>query len=60
MLPTNHIMLKTRPLTVIGKHPVSALQELCAKKGWGSPDYDLISETGPSHMKSFMYRVRLH
>ena len=41
----------------IGKHPVCALQELCSKKQWDPPSYDIVSETGPQHMRTFVYKV---
>ena len=41
-----------------GKHPVSALQEICAKKRWDPPHYDLVSSSGPSHQMSFSYKVQ--
>ena len=50
----------TPPTTIIpstGKHPVSALQELCTKKHWPTPVYELVNESGPGHMKTFLYRV---
>lgn len=40
-----------------GKHPVSALQEICAKKHWDPPHYELVTDTGPSHHMSFCYKV---
>ena len=40
-----------------GKHPVCALQELCSKKQWDPPSYDIVSETGPQHMRTFVYKV---
>lgn len=41
----------------LGKHPVSALQELCSKKQWDPPSYEMVSDTGPAHMKCYIYKV---
>ncbi|KAK3098793.1 hypothetical protein FSP39_023165 [Pinctada imbricata] len=43
-----------------GKHPVSALVELCNKRRWGAPDFQLIHESGPDHKKHFLYKVIVH
>ena len=40
-----------------GKHPVSALQEICSKKRWDNPVYTLIDHGGPAHNKTFSYEV---
>jgi hypothetical protein len=48
------------PSCFVGKHPVSVLQELALKKHWDPPSYELVSETGPSHMKSYMYKVKVN
>ena len=42
-----------------GKHPVSALQELCARKRWEPPRYDLKHDAGPAHLKLFLYQVHM-
>ena len=44
-------------LGVSGKHPVSALTELCTKRRWGAPAFELINETGPAHKKMFLFKV---
>ncbi|CAI8058112.1 Protein Son [Geodia barretti] len=44
---------------VQGKHPVSALQEICAKKHWDPPHYELVTSAGPSHNMNFLYKVVL-
>lgn len=31
--------------------------ELCAKRKWGAPDFDLVFEHGPAHKKQFVYKV---
>jgi dsRNA-specific ribonuclease len=41
-----------------GKHPVSALTELCNKKKWGSPEFIMVHESGPDHKKNFLFKVR--
>ena len=43
-----------------GKHPVSALQELCARKRWDPPRYDLKQDVGPAHLKLFLYQVHMY
>ncbi|XP_023233076.1 protein SON-like isoform X2 [Centruroides sculpturatus] len=43
-----------------GKHPVSALMELCSKRKWGAPEFQLIDENGPDHRKTFLFRVRIN
>ena len=42
---------------IVGKHPVSALQEICAKKHWDPPHYELLELGGPAHKKNFLYKV---
>lgn len=44
-------------LAFTGKHPVSALGELCNKRKWGPPHYDLVHESGPAHKKDFLFKV---
>ena len=44
-------------LSNVGKNPVSILHELCAKKKWGQPLYDLVNEVGPDHRKNFTFKV---
>ncbi|OWF55829.1 Protein SON [Mizuhopecten yessoensis] len=39
------------------KHPVSALMELCNKRRWGPPDFQLVHESGPDHKKHFLFKV---
>lgn len=43
-----------------GKHPVSALTELCSKRKWGAPAFELVSECGPAHRKNFLFKVRVN
>ncbi|XP_071136451.1 protein Son-like isoform X2 [Mytilus edulis] len=40
-----------------GKYPVSALVELCNKRRWGSPDFQMVHEGGPDHKKNFLFKV---
>jgi len=42
-----------------GKHPVSVLNELCSKRHWPPPRFDLMEEIGPAHHKSFRFKVQL-
>lgn len=36
---------------------MSALQEICAKKHWDPPHYELINSSGPSHQMNFLFKV---
>lgn len=40
-------------------NPVGTLQEMCSKYNWTPPSYDLTSETGESHMKTFIYECKV-
>jgi len=40
-----------------GKHPVSALVELCNRRRWGAPDFQVVHESGPDHKKNFLFKV---
>ena len=42
---------------VQGKHPVSALMEICDKRHWGAPQFTVVSESGPEHKKNFLFKV---
>nr|XP_054753792.1 myb-like protein X [Lytechinus pictus] len=42
-----------------GKHPVMALNELCNKKRWGKPNFEVVREDGPAHRKNFVFKVRI-
>lgn len=44
---------------VEGKHPVSHLGELAAKRKWIQPMYAEVEDTGPPHQKQFLFRVSL-
>ncbi|XP_013421780.1 protein SON-like [Lingula anatina] len=48
------------PKDLSGKHPVSALVELCNKRRWGSPNFQLVFEEGPSHKKNFLFKVKVN
>jgi dsRNA-specific ribonuclease len=39
------------------KHPVSLLNEICSKKRWPEPRYELVSADGPAHLPMFKMRV---
>ena len=45
---------------VTGKHPVSALGELCNKRRWNQPKYDIVHESGPAHDKTFKVKLSLN
>lgn len=42
-----------------GKHPVSALVELCSKRKWSPPDFEMVFDCGPDHKKNFLMKVLL-
>ncbi|XP_055949381.1 protein Son-like [Argiope bruennichi] len=43
-----------------GKHPVSALMELCSKRKWKPPLYTVIKDEGPPHKKQFLFKVEVN
>jgi len=43
-----------------GKHPVSSLMELCTKRRWGEPTFELCFRHGPPHRPNFIYKVTLN
>ncbi|ELT98408.1 hypothetical protein CAPTEDRAFT_158003 [Capitella teleta] len=43
-----------------GKHPVSALMELCKRRRWATPTFDQVSEHGPPHRKMFLFKARVN
>lgn len=43
-----------------GKHPVSALMEICNKRRWQPPEFLLVHDSGPDHRKHFLFRVNMH
>ncbi|CAE1258726.1 SON [Acanthosepion pharaonis] len=51
---------KSLAVEVAGKHPVSALVELCSKCKWGTPLFQQVEEKGPDHKKSFMFKVTVN
>ncbi|XP_062303725.1 protein SON isoform X1 [Osmerus eperlanus] len=42
---------------MLGKHPVSALMELCNKKRWTPPEFVMVHHSGPDHRKNFLFKV---
>ena len=52
----NHTVLKD----LSGKHPVSAIMEVCSKRRWNAPDFVLVQSQGPAHHCSFMFKVKKH
>ncbi|XP_016422171.1 ribonuclease 3-like [Sinocyclocheilus rhinocerous] len=40
-----------------GKHPVSALMEMCNKKKWPQPEFVMVHHSGPDHRKNFLFKV---
>ncbi|KAI5090167.1 protein SON [Silurus meridionalis] len=49
----NLVMMKD----LLGKHPVSALMELCNKKKWQQPEFIMVLHSGPDHRKNFLFKV---
>ena len=43
-----------------GKHPVSALMEICNKRRWQPPEFLLVHDSGPDHRKHFLFRVNMN
>ncbi|KAK8724299.1 hypothetical protein OTU49_011327 [Cherax quadricarinatus] len=43
-----------------GKHPVSALVELCSKRKWSPPDFEMVFDCGPDHKKNFLMKVMVN
>lgn len=43
-----------------GKHPVSALMEVCSKRRWGQPEFTLLTDPGAGNNRSFLYKVRVY
>ena len=41
-----------------GKHPVSALMEVCSKRRWGQPEFTLLTDPGAGNNRSYLYKVR--
>ncbi|XP_006812746.1 protein SON-like, partial [Saccoglossus kowalevskii] len=39
-----------------GKHPVSALMEICNKRKWPPPEFNLVHDSGPDHKKNFVFK----
>ncbi|RXG51928.1 Protein SON [Armadillidium vulgare] len=46
--------------TLQGKHPVSALVELCSKRKWGPPEFEIVFDSGPDHKKNFLIQVHVN
>ncbi|XP_033836656.1 protein SON [Periophthalmus magnuspinnatus] len=42
---------------LMGKHPVSALIELCTKRKIMQPDFVMVHHSGPDHRKNFLFKV---
>ncbi|TKS74088.1 Protein SON [Collichthys lucidus] len=43
-----------------GKHPVSALTELCNKRRIMQPDFVMVHHSGPDHRKNFLFKVTVN
>ncbi|XP_015217306.1 protein SON [Lepisosteus oculatus] len=42
---------------LLGKHPVSALMEMCNKRKWSPPEFVMVHNSGPDHRKNFLFKV---
>ncbi|MPC29236.1 Protein SON [Portunus trituberculatus] len=55
---------KKQPIPLVkdlsGKHPVSALVELCSKRKWSPPDFEMVFDCGPDHKKNFLMKVMVN
>ncbi|XP_061081981.1 protein SON-like isoform X2 [Conger conger] len=45
---------------LLGKHPVSALMEMCNKKKWAPPEFVMVHDSGPDHRKNFLFKVMIN
>ncbi|XP_062236967.1 protein SON [Platichthys flesus] len=45
---------------LMGKHPVSALIELCNKQRIMQPDFVMVHHSGPDHRKNFLFKVTVN
>ncbi|KAK1876738.1 Protein SON [Dissostichus eleginoides] len=45
---------------LMGKHPVSALIELCNKTRVMQPDFVMVHHSGPDHRKNFLFKVTVN
>uniref|UniRef100_A0A3P8SL26 SON DNA binding protein n=1 Tax=Amphiprion percula TaxID=161767 RepID=A0A3P8SL26_AMPPE len=43
---------------LMGKHPVSALIELCNKRRIMQPDFVMVHHSGPDHRKNFLFKIQ--
>ena len=43
-----------------GRHPVSALMELCSSKKWLPPEFVEIGEDGPPHQRRFLIKCNVN
>jgi len=46
-------------INLIGKHPVSLLNEFCAKRKWDIPKFNTLDVSGLGHRKTFIMTVSL-
>ena len=52
----NEILNHINRSMVRGQHPVSILQELCVKRKYSAPLYEIIHEDGPAHKPIFLIK----
>ncbi|XP_069959795.1 uncharacterized protein [Cherax quadricarinatus] len=51
---------KLRAKDLVGKHPVSALIEVCTNRSWPAPVFEVVSEEGPVHKKTIIMKVTVN
>ena len=60
-LPSNlQNQVSNKPSGLFEKHPVSVLQELCTRRLWNPPIYNLVYNEGPDHLREFQYEVSVN
>lgn len=46
--------------SVLDKHPVSVIHELCNRRRWDPPKFQQVLNVGPDHLKHFLFMVRVN
>jgi len=57
---TGGVVTMTACKDLSGKHPISALTELCSKRRWGPPIFTQAFECGPPHKKQYVFKVNVN
>eukprot|EP00092_Neocalanus_flemingeri_P030880 GFUD01033535.1.p1 GENE.GFUD01033535.1~~GFUD01033535.1.p1 ORF type:complete len:1145 (+),score=381.41 GFUD01033535.1:62-3496(+) len=58
--PGGSVVTMTACKDLSGKHPISALTELCSKRRWGPPIFTQAFECGPPHKKQYVFKVNVN